>query len=110
MDTMIKFTALAFVAAGMISASSAFAGDKACCAHGASNDMKAACEATFAKLDLNAEQKTKMETLAADCDKGGCNKETMAKMEKGARGVLTKEQFATWKAACSGKMAEKAQS
>ncbi len=90
MNTMNLTKPFAFIAAGLLVASSAaFAGDKACCAHGASNDMKAACSATFAKLDLTAEQRT---------------------MEKGARGVLTKEQFATWKAACSGKMAEKAQS
>ncbi len=51
-----------------------------------------------------------MEKLAAECDKGGCNKATMAKMEKGARGVLTEEQFTAWKAACSSQMAEKTQS
>ena len=96
--TTIKFTALAFIAAGIMSASS-FAGDKACCAHGDTTAMKAKCEATFAKLDLTAEQKTKMETLAADCDKSGCSKESMAKMEKESQGILNKEQFAAWKAA-----------
>jgi len=107
---MIKLTGLAFLAAGLFAVSSAFAGDKACCAHNASNDMKAACEATFAKLDLNAEQKNKMETLAAACNKTGCTKESMATMEKAAKGVLSKEQFATWKAACAGHSAEKTQS
>jgi hypothetical protein len=107
---MIKFKALAFIAAGTLAASSAFAGDKACCAQGASNNMKAACEATFAKLDLTADQKSKMETLAAKCDKSGCTKESMARMEKDAKGILSKEQFTTWKAACAGKMPEKTQS
>ena len=107
---MIKFKALAFIAAGIMAASSAFAGDKACCAQGASNNMKAACGATFAKLDLTADQKGKMETLAAECDKGGCTKESMAKMEKNAQGILSKEQFAAWKAACAGKMTEEKQS
>jgi len=72
--------------------------------------MKAACATTFAKLDLTAEQKTKMETLAAECDKSGCSKESMAKMEKDAKGILSEEQFTAWKAACSGKMEAKTQS
>ena len=72
--------------------------------------MKAACAATFANLNLTAEQQGKMEKLAAQCDKSGCTKESMAKMEKSAKGILTAEQFTTWKAACSGKMGEKKQS
>ena len=102
---------LSITAAAAFTTASVFAGDKACCAHAAKgSDMKAACAATFAKLDLNAEQKAKMETLAEDCVKGGCNKETMAKMEKGAKSILSKEQFATWKAECGGKHSEKTQS
>ncbi len=109
--TMINSKAFGFVAAALFAASSvAFAGDKACCAKTASNDMKAACSATFAKLDLTADQRSKMEKLAAECDKGGCNKETMAKMEKSAKRVLSPAQFATWKAECTGKMGEHAHS
>ncbi len=104
---MINSKALAFIVAGFFAVSSvAFAGDKACCAKSASNDMKAACSATFAKLDLTADQRTRMEKLAAECDKGGCNKETMAKMEKGAKRVLSPAQFAAWQAECKGKTAE----
>ncbi len=91
-------------------ATSVFAGDKACCATSAGGISKEACVATFAKLDLNAEQKSKMETLADDCAKGGCTKDSMAKMEKGAKGVLSKEQFAAWKTNCGGQMSEKTQS
>ncbi len=105
----MKFKALTVVAAGLLWAGTAFAGDKACCAKHASND-KNACAATFASLDLNAEQKAKMETLAAECDKAGCTKESMAKMEKSAQGILSKEQFAAWQSACRGKMSEKTQS
>lgn len=47
-----------------------------------------------------------MEKLSAECDKGGCNKETMAKMEKGAKRVLSPAQFATWQAEYKGKTAE----
>jgi Spy/CpxP family protein refolding chaperone len=90
-------------------ATSAFAHDKACCAGMAGNESKEACSATFANLDLTAAQKAKMEKLAARCEKGGCDEATMAQMEKGAKGVLTKEQFAAWKAACSSKHSEKTQ-
>ena len=106
----MKFKVLAFVAAGLFAASSAFAhdGDKAaCCAGHSGKDMKAACAATFANLNLTAEQQGKMEKLADQCVKGGCTKESMAKMEKSAKGILTAEQFATWHAACSAKTEKK---
>ncbi len=110
-STMSNSKALAFIAAGFFAISSlAFAGDKACCAKNASNEMKAGCAATFVKLDLTADQRTKVEKLAAECDKGGCNKETMTKMEKGAKGVLSPTQFAAWKKECDGKIAHAAHS
>ena len=34
----------------------------------------------------------------------------MAKMEKGAKSILSKEQFAAWKAKCSAEHSEKTQS
>src|SRR3954453_21231573 len=105
----MKRTAFALLATSLLAASSVFA-DDACCAGMASNDMKGKCSATFASLNLSADQKAKMEKLAAECDKGGCNEQTMAKMEKGARKVLNKEQFAQWKATCSGHMSGKARS
>jgi hypothetical protein len=87
----------------MLAFSPAFAHDEAaCCAGMAGKEMKGACSATFANLNLTAAQKSKMEKLAADCEKGGCNEQTMAQMEKSARKVLNKEQFTQWKAACSG--------
>ncbi|MDQ6859921.1 MAG: hypothetical protein M3032_02015 [Verrucomicrobiota bacterium] len=97
----MKRTALAVFASALFGATALFAHDDACCAGMAGHDTKADCSATFANLDLTVAQKTKMEKFAAECDKGGCNKETMAKMEKRARGVLTKEQFAAWKAECT---------
>ena len=96
------------IALAAFTAASVFAGDKACCAKAAGN-TKEACMATFAKLDLTAEQKGKMETLAEECTKTGCTKESMAKMEKGAKSILSKEQFAAWKTECHG-MSEKTQS
>jgi len=105
---MIKFTGIALMAAVALAVSPAFAGDKACCAKTASN-TKDACAATFANLDLTAAQKSKMETLVDEYTKGGCTKESMAKMEKGAKSILSKEQFAAWQTACRG-MSEKTQS
>ena len=106
----MKSKALAVVAAGLFVAGTAFAGDKACCAQHAKND-KAACAASFASLDLTADQKAKMETLAAECDTAGCTKQSMAKMERGAKGILSKKQFTAWESACHARMAgEKAQS
>jgi len=105
---MTRFKALAFVAAGLFAASSAFAGEKGgdCCAKTANNEANAGCDMTFANLNLSQEQKTKMEQLAADCHKGGCNETTMAKMDREAQKVLSKDQYATWKASHSTKKSE----
>ncbi|HJX25041.1 MAG TPA: hypothetical protein VJ252_02715, partial [Chthoniobacterales bacterium] len=91
---MIKITAVSLVTAAMLCAGAAFAGekgDKGCCATTASN--KAAC-ADYAKLNLTADQKTKLDALQAQCDKEGCTKESMDKFMNSAEGVLSKEQFA----------------
>ncbi|MFN2474789.1 MAG: hypothetical protein ABR526_00405 [Chthoniobacterales bacterium] len=106
----MNFPKLSLVAFALFAASSAFASDKACCATTTANEMKQqGCSATFANLDLNADQTAKMKKLAADCDKSGCAKQSMTQMEKAAKGILSKEQFAAWKAACSG-MSHKTQS
>ena len=82
---------------------SAFAGDKdkACCASHAKNDSKACMSETFAKMNLSADQKTKMEALHAEYDKAGCTKESMDKFMKSAEAILSKEQFAALKAECA---------
>ena len=108
---MFKFKAFAVVAAAAFAVSSAFAGDKGHCAGmQASNDGKMAC-ASYANLNLTAEQKAKMDALAAECHKGGANEATMAKMDKEAKSILTKEQYASWKSAHKDeKKSEKTQS
>jgi hypothetical protein len=98
---MTKLKGLAFLAAMAFAVTPAFAGDKdhACCAAGAThakNDKD--CSKTYAMLNLSAEQKAKMETAHAECKKGGCTKESMDKFMKSAEGILSKEQFATFKA------------
>jgi len=103
----MKLKGLALIAAMAFAVTSAYAGDKACCAAGAShakNDKD--CSQTYATLNLSAEQKTKMDALHADCMKGGCTKESMDKFMKSAEGVLSKEQYTTLKAECA-KMQDK---
>ena len=105
---MTKLTGLALVAAAMFAATSVYAGDKdkACCTTSASNESKMDCSKTFAKLNLSAEQKVKMDAIAATCNKAGCTKESMDAFMKSAEGILSKEQFATLKTACA-KMCDK---
>src|SRR5213078_4104199 len=70
---MIKITVSALVAAAMLVASSAFAGDKACCVKGVSNTEKTAC-ADLTALNLTPDQKTKIEAWQAECMKAGCTR------------------------------------
>ena len=94
------------MAAAAFAVTPAFAGDKekdgGCCAKNAKMD----CTQTYAKLNLSAEQKTKMDALVAKCNKNGCTKESMEAFMKSAEGVLSKEQMATLKTECS-KMQDK---
>jgi len=96
---MIKITTAALVAAAMFISSSAFAGDKACCAKGVSNTEKTAC-LDLATLNLTPDQKAKIETWQADCVKAGCTKESRKTFLKQAKGILSAEQFAQLKAQC----------
>jgi len=102
---MTKFSGLALIAAAAFAVTSAYAGDKdkggGCCAMHAKNDSKMDCSQTYAKLNLSAEQKVKMDAIATKCNKDGCTKESMDEFMKSAEGVLSKEQFATLKAECA---------
>ena len=95
--------------AGMLATSPAFAGGKACCAQQASNTENAHC-ATFANLNLTADQKTKLEAWQAQCMKAGCTKESRAKFLKRAHGILSEDQYVALKAECDKTAAGKAQS
>ena len=97
---MIKITAVSLVTAALLSAGAAFAGEKhdsACCAAGAAN--KTAC-ANLEKMNLTADQKTKIETWQADCMKGGCTEESRTTFLNKAKGILSQDQFAMLKAQC----------
>jgi len=104
---MTKLT-LALMAAAALAMTAAYAGDKekdgGCCATHANSKMD--CSKTYAKLNLSAEQKTKMDALVAKCNKDGCTKESMEAFMKSAEGILSKEQLATLKDECN-KMHEK---
>src|SRR2546423_14921534 len=97
---MKKFTAIALMAAAAFAVTPAFAGDKekdhSCCATGEKMDS-----ASFTKLNLSAEQKTKMDGLVQKCNKDGCTKESMDAFMKSAESVLSEEQMATLKAECA---------
>jgi len=86
--------------AGMLMASSAFAGDKACCAKGASNTGSMAC-VNLATLNLRPDQKAKIEAWQAECMKAGCTKESTQTFLSRAKGVLSAEQFAQLKGQCN---------
>jgi hypothetical protein len=96
---MIKITTTALVAIAMLMASSAFAGDKACCAKGASKADSMAC-VNLAPLYLTPDQKAKIEAWQGKCVKAGCTKESRTTFLKQAKGVLSAEQFAQLKTEC----------
>ena len=96
--TMIK-TATTLVAAAMLAASGAFAGDQACCAKGASKAQSMAC-ANLASLNLTPDQKTKIDAWQAECMKTGCTKESRQTFLSHAKGILSPQQFAELKAQC----------
>jgi hypothetical protein len=94
---MIKI-ATTLVAVAMLMASSAFGGDKACCANGASNAGSPCVK--LATLNLTADQKAKIETWQAECMKAGCTRESRKMFLKQAKEILSAEQFVQLKAQC----------
>ena len=95
---MIK-TVITLLAAAMLVASGAFAGDHACCAKGASKAQPMAC-ANLASLNLTPDQKTKIDAWQAECMKAGCTKESRQTFLNHAKGILSPQQFGELKAQC----------
>ena len=95
---MIKLAALSLMAAVALTSSSAFAGEMACCA-GKAGKME--CSQIYAKLNLTPEQKTKLDTFQARCEKDGCTEDSMKKFFHEAKGVLSADQYTQLKAECS---------
>jgi hypothetical protein len=105
---MTKFIAVAVV--GVFAVASAFAGGgKGCCTKQVGNETKAACQVSFADLNLTADQKTKMDALRAEHEKEGCSEATEAKYMKQAKTILNKEQYAKFKSECAGKKEKETQ-
>jgi hypothetical protein len=98
---MMKLKGLALITVAVFAAASAYAGDKGCCAAHAKNDGKMCMSQTYAKLNLSNDQKAKLDALHAEYDKAGCTKESMDKFLKSAKGILSKEQYATLKTECT---------
>jgi Spy/CpxP family protein refolding chaperone len=97
---MTRFIAL--VAAGLFAAGTMFAGEHGDCTKQVGNKGKEACEVSMADLNLTPEQQTKMDAVMAEHHKAGCSKESEAKYMKEAKGILTAEQYAKFKAECKG--------
>jgi len=83
-----------------------FAGEHGDCTKKVGNEAKAACTVSLASLNLTPDQKTKMEAVMAEHQKAGCTEASEAKYMKEAEGILTKEQFAKFKAECNGEKKE----
>ena len=97
---MTKFIAL--VVAGMFAAGTVFAGEHGECTKKVGNEAKAACSVSLANLNLTPDQKTKMDAVMAEHHKAGCSEASEAKYTQEAKSILTKEQFAKFKAECKG--------
>jgi hypothetical protein len=101
---MSKITGFAVVAAALLVSSAAFAGEKtkdhACCAQSVANKEGDKPCADLTSLNLNADQKSKIEAWQEDCMKDGCTKESRHKFMQQAKGILSAEQFAKLKAEC----------
>jgi Spy/CpxP family protein refolding chaperone len=91
---------IALVVAGMFAAGTMFAGEHGDCTKKVGDEAKAACSVSLASLDLTPDQKTKMDAVMAEHHKAGCSEASEAKYMQEAEGILTKEQFAKFKAEC----------
>ena len=91
-------TLCTLIAAALLAAGPAFAGDKACCATASG---KTKCSQVYAKLDLTPEQKAKLDSFQQSCEKDGCTAASMEKFMAEAKGVLSPAQYSQLKDECS---------
>lgn len=99
---MKRLTAIAWLVVAAWTVTPAFAHDEkeknpSCCAVKGEMD----CAATYAKLNLTADQKAGMDALVEKCKGAGCTKESTAAFMKGAESILTKEQMTTFTTECA---------
>src|SRR5258705_4041187 len=94
---MIK-TTLALLAAGVLAASPSFAGGKSCCgAKGTQVSNDSASCMNLARLNLSADQNSKLVTWQNECMKTGCTKESRAAFMKKTTTILSADQYAQLK-------------
>jgi Spy/CpxP family protein refolding chaperone len=94
---------IALITAGLFAAATMFAGEHGNCTKQVGHETKMACEVSLASLNLTPDQKTKMDAAMAEHHKAGCSEASEAKYTQEAKSILTKEQFAKFKAECKGK-------
>ena len=105
---MKRLIALAVVTVWAIGAASVFAGEGGC-THGAKAEGKASCSDMFSKLNLTAEQKTKLTALRAECDATKCTEASKAKFMSGVKEILTADQYKQFEAQCKASCGAKAE-
>ena len=91
---------IALLVAGMFATGAVFGGEHGDCTKQAGNTGKPACSVSLASLNLTPDQQTKMDAALAEHHKAGCSPASEAAYMKEAQGILTKEQFAKFKAEC----------
>ena len=101
---------IALVAAGLFVKGTMFAGEHGDCTKQVGNKQgKMACAVSLASLNLTPEQKTKMDAVTAEHAQAGCTEASEAKYMQEAKKILTKEQYAKFKAECKKGEKEKTQ-
>ena len=105
--TMTKL--IAVVTAGLFAAGTMFAGEHGNCTKQVGNEAKMACTVALTSLNLTPEQKTKMDAALTEHQKAGCSDASEAKYIETAKGILTPEQYAKFKAECKKGEKEKTQ-
>ena len=100
---------IALVTAGLFAVGTMFAGEHGDCTKKVGNQTMAACQVSLANLNLTPEQKAKMDAVMAEHEKAGCSEATEAKYMQEAKGILTKAQYAKFKAECKHSMKDKTQ-
>ena len=98
---------IALVAAGLFAAGTMFAGEHGDCTKQAGNEAKAACQVSLVSLNLTPDQKTKMDAAMTEHHKAGCSEASETKYMNEAKSILTKDQYAKFKAECKHDEKEK---
>ena len=97
---MKRFVTLLAVAVMVVGVQGAFANCGKCPAGKDKASMKGSACPSMSKLNLTPEQKTKVDALFAECQKGKCDAAAKDKMQASLKEILTADQFTQWTAEC----------